>query len=242
VTVVATSFESVRLLAGAAAAKARFTGNPVRDVVLREAGKSYAPSVAGEPFHLLIFGGSQGARFFSETVPPALRLLPEHLQARLSVVQQARPEDVESVQLAYRGGGDLPTIAAEVAPFFVNLPELMAASHLVIGRAGASTVAELTVLGRPSILVPLPHALDNDQLANATRLAEAGGAVCLQQDGLTPAGLAAEIERAMENPAQTGAAAEAAKGQGRPDAVERLADLVMELMTQGDQAKQKHTN
>jgi UDP-N-acetylglucosamine--N-acetylmuramyl-(pentapeptide) pyrophosphoryl-undecaprenol N-acetylglucosamine transferase len=236
VTTVATSFESVRLLEGAAAEKARFTGNPVRDAVLREAGKSYAPSGSGAPFHLLVFGGSQGARFFSEAVPPALRLLPEHLQGRLSVLQQARPEDVETVERAYRGEGDRPTIAAEVAPFFANLPELMAASHLVIARAGASTVAELAVLGRPSILVPLPHALDNDQLANATRLAEAGGAVCLQQSGLTPAGLAAEIERAMENPAQMATAAAAAKGQGRPDAVERLADLVVELMPQVDQA------
>jgi UDP-N-acetylglucosamine--N-acetylmuramyl-(pentapeptide) pyrophosphoryl-undecaprenol N-acetylglucosamine transferase len=170
-------------------------------------------------------------------VPPALRLLPSHLQARLSVIQQARPEDVETVRSAYLGGADAPTIAAEIAPFFKNLPELMAASHLVIGRAGASTVAELTVLGRPSILVPLPHALDNDQLANATRLAEAGGAVCLEQSAITPESLAAEIGRAMEEPARMAACAEAAKAQGRPDAVERLADLVVELMAQGKEAK-----
>jgi UDP-N-acetylglucosamine--N-acetylmuramyl-(pentapeptide) pyrophosphoryl-undecaprenol N-acetylglucosamine transferase len=232
VTAVATSFESVRLLDGAAAEKARFTGNPVRDVVLQEAGRPYRRSEAGQPFHLLVFGGSQGARFFSEVVPPALCLLPGPLQARLSVMQQARPEDVEAVRAAYAGGGEVPPIAAEVAPFFKNLPELMAASHLVIGRAGASTVAELTVLGRPSLLVPLPHALDNDQLANATRLAEAGGAVCLAQSGITPASLAAEIARTMEDAAGLAAAAEAAKGQGRPDAVQRLADLVVELMTQ----------
>lgn len=236
VSVVATSFESVRLLEGAAAEKARLTGNPVRDVVLREASKPYQPSTEGAPFYLLVFGGSQGARFFSEVVPPALRLLPEHLQARLSVIQQARPEDVESVRKAYQGEGDQAVIAAEIAPFFKNLPELMAASHLVIGRAGASTVAELTVLGRPSILVPLPHALDNDQLANATRLAEAGGAVCLEQSGITPASLAAQIATAMEDPQHMAAAAEAAKGQGRPDAVERLADLVVELMAQDRKA------
>jgi UDP-N-acetylglucosamine--N-acetylmuramyl-(pentapeptide) pyrophosphoryl-undecaprenol N-acetylglucosamine transferase len=237
VTAVATSFESVRLLDGAAREKAHFTGNPVRDAVLREAGQPYVPSDAGKPFHLLIFGGSQGARFFSEMVPPALRLLPGHLQARLSIIQQARPEDVEGVRLAYQGGGDAPVIAAEVAPFFKNLPELMAASHLVIGRAGASTVAELSVLGRPSILVPLPHALDNDQLANATRLAEVGGAVCLEQGGITPESLAAEIARAMEDPAYMAAAAEAARGQGRPDAVMRLADLVVGLMKQDADAE-----
>lgn len=237
VTAVATSFENVRLLEGAAVGKARLTGNPVRDAVLREAGKPYVRSAEGAPFYLLVFGGSQGARFFSEMVPPALRLLPAHLQARLSVIQQARPEDVDSVRQAYDGGGEQPMIAAEVAPFFKNLPELMAACHLVIGRAGASTVAELTVLGRPSILVPLPHALDNDQLANATRLAEAGGAVCLEQGGITPASLATEIARAMEDPQRMAAAAEAAKGQGRPDAVERLADLVVELMAQSARAK-----
>ncbi|MGD9806212.1 MAG: undecaprenyldiphospho-muramoylpentapeptide beta-N-acetylglucosaminyltransferase [Hyphomicrobiaceae bacterium] len=237
VTTVATSFEAVRLLEGGAAEKARFTGNPVRDVVLREANKLYMPSLQGQPFYLLVFGGSQGARFFSEVVPPALRLLPQHLQARLSVIQQARPEDVEAVRSAYLGDTETPTIAAEIAPFFKNLPELMAASHLVIGRAGASTVAELTVLGRPSILVPLPHALDNDQLANATRLAEAGGAICLEQSGITPESLAAEIGRAMEDPARMAASAEAARGEGRPDAVERLADLVVELMAQDKEAK-----
>jgi UDP-N-acetylglucosamine--N-acetylmuramyl-(pentapeptide) pyrophosphoryl-undecaprenol N-acetylglucosamine transferase len=230
VTAIATSFESVKLLEGAAAAKARLTGNPVRELVIHYADIPYLPSEAGQPFHLLVFGGSQGARFFSEAVPPALRLLPEHLQARFSVVQQARPEDEEAVRRAYHGGDELPTIASEIAPFFKNLPELMAAAHLVIARAGASTVAELAVLGRPSILVPLPHALDNDQLANATRLAEAGGAVCLEQGATTPDRLAAEIVRLMEDPVGLAASAAAARSEGRPDAVRRLADLVVELM------------
>ena len=120
-------------------------------------------------------------------------------------------------------------IAAELATFFRNLPELMAGAHLVIGRAGASTVAELTVLGRPAILVPLPHALDNDQLQNATRLAESGGAWCIEQKTLTPERLAAEIARLMEAPELLRQAAAAARAQGRPDAVIRLADLVEEL-------------
>lgn len=236
VTAIATSFETVKLLEGAAATKARFTGNPVRDLVVKHAGSPYVPSGPGQPFHLLVFGGSQGARFFSETMPPALRLLPEHLQARLSVMQQARPEDEEAVRSAYLGGPGVPTIAAEVAPFFKNLPELMAASHLVVARAGASSVAELAVLGRPSILVPLPHALDNDQLANATRLSEAGGAVCLEQGSITPQRLADEIARLMEHPDAMAASAAAAARQGRPDAVQRLGDLIVELMGAAAQA------
>jgi UDP-N-acetylglucosamine--N-acetylmuramyl-(pentapeptide) pyrophosphoryl-undecaprenol N-acetylglucosamine transferase len=227
VTVIATSFESVRRLEGPAADKARFTGNPVRDAVIEWAGVPYRTSGPGEPFRLLVFGGSQGARFFSETVPPALRLLPEPLQRRLKIIQQARPEDEAAVRAAY---AEQPEITAAVAPFFGNLPELVAASHLVIARAGASTVAELAVIGRPALLVPLPHALDNDQLANATRLADAGGAVCLEQKDLTPERLAATIAHAMEAPGELAAAARAAETQGRPDAVQRLADLVVGLM------------
>jgi UDP-N-acetylglucosamine--N-acetylmuramyl-(pentapeptide) pyrophosphoryl-undecaprenol N-acetylglucosamine transferase len=227
VTVIATSFETVRKLDGAAAAKARFTGNPVRDAVNEWAGIPYRASGPGDPFRLLVFGGSQGARFFSEAVPPALRLLPEHLQRRLRIIQQARPEDEAAVRAAYAAA---PAITAEIAPFFSNLPELMAASHLVIARAGASSVAELAVVGRPSLLVPLPHALDNDQLANATRLAEAGGAVCLEQKDLTPERLAAAIAYAMEASGEMATAAKAAETQGRPDAVRRLADLVVGLM------------
>ncbi|MDX2159386.1 MAG: undecaprenyldiphospho-muramoylpentapeptide beta-N-acetylglucosaminyltransferase [Hyphomicrobiaceae bacterium] len=229
VTAIATSFETVKLLEGTAKDKARFTGNPVRDAVIEWARVPYEPSGPGEPFHLLVFGGSQGARFFSETVPPALAQLPEPMRQRLRVVQQARPEDKDGVIAAYRAGS--APIAATVESFFQNLPELMAASHLVIARAGASSVAELTVLGRPSILVPLPHALDNDQLANATRLAEAGGAICLEQQLITPERLATHIAELMAAPDQLAAGAEAARSQGRPDAVQRLADLVIGLMS-----------
>lgn len=236
VTAIATSFETVQKLDEAAAGKARFTGNPVRDAVIEWAGAVYRTSGPSEPFRLLVFGGSQGARFFSETVPPALRLLPERLQQRLRVIQQARPEDEAAVSAAYSAS---PAITAEVAPFFANLPELMAASHLVIARAGASTIAELAVLGRPSLLVPLPHALDNDQLANATRLAEAGGAVCLEQKSLTLEQLAGAVAYAMENPGELATAAKAAATQGCPDAVQRLADLVTGLMTRATTATQE---
>ena len=138
---------------------------------------------------------------------------------------QAREEDVPAVKAAYEAAG----IAADVAPFFKNLPELMAMSHLVIGRSGASTVAELSVIGRPAILVPLPHAIDNDQLQNARTLAESGGAWCIAQAELNVARLTGEITALMAAPDRLAAAAAAARRQGRPDAVERLADGVAEL-------------
>ena len=125
-------------------------------------------------------------------------------------------------------------VRAHLATFFANLPEEMAKAHLVIGRAGASTVAELTVMGRPSILVPLPHSIDNDQLQNANRLAESGGAWCIEQKELTPERLANALGRLLGSPQQLAEAAAAAKRQGRPDAVARLADLVEELVGRGE--------
>lgn len=228
VCVVATSFENTKLLDAATAAHARYTGNPVRDAVIAAAAQAYSPSRGDAPFHLLVFGGSQGARYFSELVPPALATLPADLRRRLRVVQQCRPEDLEQVAGAY---ASLATpISAEVAPFFRDLPQRMAAAHLVIARAGASSVAELTVMGRPSILVPLPHALDNDQLNNARRLAESGAGWCIEQKDLTPERLAGEVARLMTEPEALTQAASAARAQGRPDAVKRLADLVEGLM------------
>ncbi len=234
VTALATSFERTKLVEGPIAAKARFTGNPVRDVVAAAAGKSYAPPAHDGQLNLLVFGGSQGARYFSETVPPALAALPETVRRRLVVIQQCREEDLEGVRTAYAASG----IEANLAPFFKNLPDIMAEAHLVVGRAGASTVAELTVIGRPAILVPLPHALDNDQLQNATRLAESGGGWCIQQKDLSPERLAAEIARLASSPDDLTAAAAASKRQGRPDAVQRLADLVEELAGDRGQRQQ----
>lgn len=229
VSAIATSFESTKYLEGQAAMKAHFTGNPVRDVVIECAAKSYAAPRAGEPFQLVVFGGSQGARYFSDTVPVALAMLPDNVRASMSVVQQCREEDLARVRAAYGQAG----IDADLAAFFPDLPQLMASAHLIIGRAGASTVSELTVLGRPSILVPLPHSLDNDQLQNATRLAESGGAWCIEQKNLPPKQLSEYILGLYHAPDHLAAAAAAAKLQGRPDAVARLADLVEELMENG---------
>lgn len=226
VTSIATSFETVKLLDDTAARKVRFTGNPVRDAVVKAAGQPYHAAGLAEPFRLLVFGGSQGARYFSEVVPPALISLPDVLRRRLEVTQQCRDEDLASVREAYAKAN----IRAELATFFRDLPERMAAAQLVIGRAGASSVAELAVMGRPSILVPLPHALDNDQLNNARQLAESGASWCIEQKDLSPDRLAAEIQRLMTEPGVLATAAAAAKARGRPDAVVRLADLVESLM------------
>jgi UDP-N-acetylglucosamine--N-acetylmuramyl-(pentapeptide) pyrophosphoryl-undecaprenol N-acetylglucosamine transferase len=225
VAAIATSFERTKYVDGKLLDKVVLTGNPVRRAVIEASFRSYAAPAPGGNVYLLIFGGSQGARFFADTVPLALFALPDSLRNRLRVVQQAREEDLDRVREAYTEAN----ISAEVAPFFADLPERMAAAHLVIGRAGASTVAELTVTGRPSILVPLPHALDNDQLNNARRLAESGGAWCIEQRHLSPERLADELEKLLRVPDTLAAAARAAKTAGRPDAVRNLADFALAL-------------
>jgi UDP-N-acetylglucosamine--N-acetylmuramyl-(pentapeptide) pyrophosphoryl-undecaprenol N-acetylglucosamine transferase len=227
VAAIATSFETTKFVDGPLAAKAKFTGNPVRDLVIAASQIPYNKPTLTSPFTVVVFGGSQGARFFSDCVPTAIAMLQSELRARLFVVQQARDEDVARVEAAYNSCG----IRAKVAPFFANLPDDIARAQLVVGRAGASTVAELTVIGRPSILVPLPHAIDNDQLENATRLADAGGAICVAQNVLTPERLAKDLTTLINSPDDLAGAAAAAKSQGRPDAVKRLADLVISLKT-----------
>ena len=226
VNAIATSFQGVKGIDVGTATKVRFTGNPVRDLVLEWAKEPYTPPNAAGPFQILVFGGSQGARFFSDTIPATLATYPPEARAALRIVQQAREEDVARVEAAYNAAG----IHAYVQAFFPNLPEAMAQSHLVIGRAGASTIAELTVMGRPSILVPLPNAIDNDQLMNARRLADAGAAVCLEQKDITIERMAAEIGQLLEAPDKLAAMAVAARNAGRPNAVVLLANLVEELM------------
>lgn len=226
VSAIATSFQGVKGIDVGSATKVRFTGNPVRDIVLEWSKENYVPPNASGPFQILIFGGSQGARFFSDTLPAVLATYPPEARAALRIVQQAREEDVARVEAAYAAAG----IHAYVQAFFSNLPEAMAQAHLVIGRAGASTIAELTVMGRPSILVPLPNAIDNDQLNNARRLADAGGAVCIEQKDVTLERLATEIANLLEAPEKLVKMAEAARSAGRPNAVVLLANLVEELM------------
>ncbi len=222
---VATSFEMTKGLEGKALRKARLVGNPVRSQVLKRSEQPYLPHVSGGVFTLVVFGGSQGARFFSDLLPEALALLDEKTRANLRVIQQCREEDLARTNAAY----ELAGIHAQTASFFSDLPEFMAESHLIIARAGASTVAELGVLGRPAILVPLPHALDNDQLYNATCLAESGGGWCIEQKDLSPEVLADRIRIFYGDPGLLKTAADQAKSMGVPEAVTLLADLVEEM-------------
>jgi UDP-N-acetylglucosamine--N-acetylmuramyl-(pentapeptide) pyrophosphoryl-undecaprenol N-acetylglucosamine transferase len=227
VRAIATTFPDVFAGDARLAAKATLTGNPVRAAVIAAAAIPYAP--ADDRLRLLVVGGSQGARVMADIVPAAVALLDAGLRARLHVVQQARGEDVDRV----RGGYADLAVDAAIAPFFSDLPARMAASHLVIARAGASTVAELAAIGRPSILVPLPHALDQDQSANAGVLDRAGGALRIAQDTFTPQRLAAEIAALAAAPQRLAAMAAAARGLGRLDAADRLADLVQTVAAAG---------
>ena len=205
------------------AAKTTHTGNPVRPAVIEAAAAPY-PDATG-PLRILVFGGSQGARIMADIVPPAIELVPLAVQARLTITQQAREEDLERVRSAYARTG----VAADVEPFFRDLPRRMADSHLVISRSGASTVAELAAIGRPAILVPLPHALDQDQRANAGMLERVDGAVLMDQTRFTPQRLASEIARLAADPQKLVAMAEATRRRGILDASERLADLVLRV-------------
>jgi UDP-N-acetylglucosamine--N-acetylmuramyl-(pentapeptide) pyrophosphoryl-undecaprenol N-acetylglucosamine transferase len=227
VTVIATTFPNLFRDAPQLAAKATLTGNPVRPAVIAAAAMPFPP--LGDRLQILIFGGSQGARILADVTPAAIGLLEPALRARLTIIQQAREEDSDRVRSAYR---DL-AIAADVATFFADLPARMAASHLVVARSGASTVAELSAIGRPAILVPLPHALDQDQFANAGVLQDAGGAIRLVQEDFTPRRLAAEIAALAAAPERLAAMAAAARSVGRLDAAERLADLVLKVAASG---------
>jgi UDP-N-acetylglucosamine--N-acetylmuramyl-(pentapeptide) pyrophosphoryl-undecaprenol N-acetylglucosamine transferase len=223
VTKIATGFPTLKNLDRALQSKVTFTGNPVRPAVVAAAATPYAAPAPGGALHLLVFGGSQGAHVMAEIVPKAIERLDTNLRARFAVVQQARAEDLEAVRKVYARLG----VACECEPFFLDLPQRMAAAHLVVSRSGASTVAELSAIGRPAILVPLPHALDQDQLANAGVLEAAGGAITIVQRDFTPDRLAAELARLAGDSTLLSGMAAGAKSAGTLDAAERLADVVM---------------
>jgi len=221
VSLIATGFPELQGLGESLRGRARHTGNPVRPAVL-EAAKTPYPDQSG-PLNVLVTGGSQGARVMADIVPAALARLSPDERARIRLTQQARGEDkarvaAECARLQF---------PVEIEEFFADLPARIAASHLVVGRAGASTVSELAVIGRPSILVPFPHALDQDQAANAAVLAASGAATVVPQPAFTPDRLAQLLRAALNEPARLAAAARAAKAAGAPDASERLADLVI---------------
>jgi UDP-N-acetylglucosamine--N-acetylmuramyl-(pentapeptide) pyrophosphoryl-undecaprenol N-acetylglucosamine transferase len=225
VAAIATGFPGVVEENSGLAAKTHVTGDPVRQAVIDAAAIPYPEVDPIGPLHLVVFGGSQGARIMADVVPRAVEQLDLPVRSRLRIVQQARDEDIGRVTETYARLG----LEAEVASFFADLPARVAAAHLVISRAGASTVAELAAIGRPAILVPLPHALDQDQLANARVLSDAEGAILLPQAEFTPQRLAIEIAALSADPDRLVAMAQAARTMGKPDAAERLADLVLRV-------------
>lgn len=219
---IATSFAEVGALRGEHARIVE-TGNPVRPEVAAMRATPYGAPDADGPLRILIIGGSQGARVLSVVVPAALAQLAPSLRARLAVMQQARPEDLAELRRLYAESA----IDAECASFFDDVPARLARAHLVIARAGASTVAELAAVGRPAILVPYRYAADDHQNANARALEAAGAAWVTAESELTPDGLAQRIAALVAAPAKLAQAAQAAHRLGRPEAASRLADLVI---------------
>jgi UDP-N-acetylglucosamine--N-acetylmuramyl-(pentapeptide) pyrophosphoryl-undecaprenol N-acetylglucosamine transferase len=197
------------------------TGNPVRAAVLERAGAPYIPP-GDYPMSLVVIGGSQGARILSDVVPEAIARLPEGLRPHLRVAQQARPEDHDRVVAAYEAAG----VVAEVAPFFADIPRRLSEAQLVISRSGASSVADISVIGRPSILIPFAAAMDDHQTANARGLVDAGAAVLIPEKALDAAALADHMASVLGQPAAALRMAQNALGQGRPDATDRLVALV----------------
>lgn len=200
------------------------TGNPVRAAILDQHNAPY-PDATNGPLNVLIMGGSQGARILSDVVPDAIARLPDKLKARLRVSHQARPEDLARVSDAYT----LASIDAEVRTFFNDVPSRMSAAHLVITRAGASSVADVSIIGRPAILIPFAAATADHQTANAKGLVDAGGALLIQESALDPAGLSAQILAILTDPDRARQMAANALSTGKPDATERLAALVEQL-------------
>lgn len=221
VSTIATSFDAVRHLPPTV--ERVHTGMPVRPAIVPVREAPY-PAVDGDaPLRLLVLGGSQGARILSDVVPAALAALPAEIRGRLHVAQQCRPEDLDRVRAAYAGAG---LAEATLESFFGDVPQRLAACHLLIARAGASTVAEMTTAGRPAILVPYPFATDDHQTANARAVDAAGGGWLMPQDRFTAEALTARLADLFAMPASLQAAAGAARAFGVPDAAARLADLV----------------
>lgn len=228
---IAISFEGSRGLPADRAGKVVHTGMPVRPVIAEIRDAVYPALDPADPINLLVLGGSQGANIFSEVVPASLQALPENLRNRLRVSQQCRPEDLEKAQGAYSETG----ISVDLSTFFPDVPSRLAGTHLLISRSGASTVAEVLAVGRPAILVPFPHAIDDHQTFNAHAVAEAGAGWLMPQDTLSAASLTSRLESLFGLPATLQKAASAARAVGRADAAARLADMVCELLPSNGQ-------
>jgi UDP-N-acetylglucosamine--N-acetylmuramyl-(pentapeptide) pyrophosphoryl-undecaprenol N-acetylglucosamine transferase len=224
--IIATSFPRVAGLKPGTTARLVQTGNPVRPAFAALRGTPYPALADDGPMRILVMGGSLGARVFSQVVPTALALMPEHLRRRIVIAQQCRKDDLEAARAAFAGAG----IDAELSSFFRDVPERMAAAHLVICRSGGSTVAELTAIGRPSILVPFPHGHAGEQIANAEAVAEAGGAWLIPEHAFTAEALAVRLESLMALPDALTRTAAAARAWGKVTAADNLADCVAEVI------------
>lgn len=222
VDAIATSYAETQRLSPKYADKAVLTGNPVREAIVDVRERGYPPLTEEGVFRLLVTGGSQGASILSDVVPDGLAMLPLAFRRRLQVTHQARPEDIERVRAKYAEHG----IPAELATYLPDLPERLGWAHLVISRAGASTIAELTAAGRPAILVPLPGATDDHQTFNAAEMVAAGAARMIPQPSFTAVELAKQMQKLGLDPQALQNAANRALGCGRPDAAAALADLV----------------
>ncbi len=225
VSAIATSLPGVLDRDPELASKTTTVGMPMRPAIVAAAAVKYAAPDPTGPFRLLVMGGSQGARVMADIVPGAIENLDPSLWSRLVLTQQVREEDMARVRVVY----NRLKISAELAPFFTDLPARLAANHLIIARSGAGTVSELAAIGRPSILVPLPGSIDQDQFANAGVLSQAGGALRIVQGEFTVDRLASEISALAAEPAKLAGMAQAARNAGRLDAAERLADLVVKV-------------
>lgn len=222
VDAIATAYPDVERLKPGHEFKTHLVGNPVRAEVLHLRDEDYPPLPEDGLLRVLVTGGSQGARVMSEVVPDGLSMLPPANRLRLQVTQQCRPEDLERVRERYRSH-DIP---AELGTYFEDMAHRLADAHLFIGRAGASTIAELTAVGRPAILVPLPIATDDHQAANTREMVKAGGARMIRQDRFTAKELAKQIMALADDGEGMQNAAHAAWNCGRPEAARDLADLV----------------
>ena len=222
VDAVASSFENLIGLSPNIQRKLTFTGNPVRAIALKEKAAPFPALTKTGEFFLVVFGGSQGAKFFSDFMPQVFAAMSKATIARLKLIQQCRSEDLAAASAAY----SKLDLKADLQAFFFDMPHRLAQSHLVICRSGASTIAELGVIGKPAIMVPLPHAIDNDQLKNAESFAKAGAGWVKPQSALNPAEFASFLEGLMADPQALKKAADLALSHGKPDAAERLADLV----------------
>ena len=226
---IATSFPETERIPRNRAGLVTYVGNPVRAAIAALCGVHYDPPAPDGQFRLLVTGGSQGARVFADIVPAAIEALPQPLRQRLAVSQQCRPEDLAGVERRYAEAG----VEARLASFFEDMPARLGEAHLVICRAGASTIAELAAVGRAAILVPLPIAADDHQSVNGRALVAAGAAIMIAQQSFTATRLARELAASMAEPSQLAERAAAAQGFARPDAAGALADLVENLIGTG---------